>query len=278
MRIIFLIVCLHTITQAQPLYTRTNSDVPIKKMIQGEWELHDTEVTSGFDYYTDSSRVKLDKQIQKIVFTKDSLIILPEQNLRYYSRYERKYLYDITYDTLLTRYSIDVFYQSKKRRQEIDSYEIALCSTDQLVILSHQHISTGLDDGWITIAYTYYRKNALQFITKLVGEWHLNNESPTDLLGDTDTNSYTFYRVKDSLKIDESSKYITLNFDVHKNQKTSVYAEGDKYFSSAVVMPFMTDPERNLIFLGNKAPIVFRVIFVSDEKLILMRNQDILPK
>lgn len=130
------------------------------------------------------------------------------------------------------------------------------------------------------MAYTYYRKKAQQFIAKLVGEWHLNNESPTDLLGDTNTNSYTFYRVKDSLQFDESSKYITLNFDVQKNQKTCIYGERDKYFSAAVVMPFMTDPERNLVFLGNNTPFVFRVIIVSNEKLILIRNhdQDILPK
>lgn len=273
----FLVISQVSIAQFKRETTYPFDDsVDVESELLGEWILSETEITNGYGYFDDSTRLQSTRFSRKIWFSLDSLRTYPDSSLRFYHRGFNNYTYSIEYDSLFRSDYIKVFEGKKRKRREIASYEVIRCTKNELILKSHQFMSHALDLASYSIFYTYRREGVGNLLAKLSGDWYnCSEEAQSFLYNEQDSAVIKFTRLQDSVNCTEYDHHLSLDFYRNKKKNLCSVSTWQGFAGGAAVLPILVDPKGNLIQFGSQNGYVYRIIDLSADEMILQKETTI---
>lgn len=250
------------------------STAELKSKVQGDWYLSEIELVDGYSISADSNRYfSAQKENRKIVFEDDCLTIFPDSTKRFYTAYQqKKYHFDIEYDSIYQSNFLKVF-ASKKKSNELESYEIIRCGIDELILKSTHKLNNTLELARFSVYSVYRRENIDSLLSMLEGNWyHCSSDYHGFGFDTTDYSEITFHRNEiDSLCSDYDLK-IELNFYRMQHDHYCAILSYSKFIGTMFDINFMLDPKNMTLYMGKNNYIIYDLITLNQNELKLTLN------
>ena len=241
----------------------------LDSLLQGDWYLSETEIVDGYGYQQDSNRFFSSKyNNRKITFDGNILKAYPDTTLRFYTGGIRDYLFKLEYDSIYQASFLEVINGSKRKKQEIESYEVVKCTGDELILKSYKYLNSAIDLTSISVYYTYRRESVDSLLSMLKGKWFFCSQEYRSFGISADDPSKVVF--KRETICDENDNYLELNF--HRRQYDNICSVWghNNVIGGAYELPFMIEPKNNLLLFGKDELIVYEIINVNESELILL--------
>lgn len=224
----------------------------VDSLLQGDWFLAETQIQDSY-WYTSNGKyfVSPHKQRKKISFTEDSVYINHANVERFYMRPNEQYQFNIIRDSIFGKHFVRLYTGTKKKRREVNTYEIVNCATDELIIRSIQQHTDGLDEAQYSIVYVYRREHVDKYLTQLKGTWnHCSDTYKSIGINDVDTSIIHFSRTNFDTLCETYDHRLSLNFyrEQYMNECSAYTMSGS--VAGAYTLSVTIDPERNLLIFG----------------------------
>lgn len=243
--------------------------------IQGTWWLNTVQV----EHFADNPTKEITSGVSPeygLIITEDS-VFFKNPELRYYKKLNTGFTYSITSDSIFKTQTLNLFTGKGKHKKRADSYNFKLVN-GLLILNSSYEPDANFDLITQTNYYTYSRfKDEEKLYEKISGEWITKNYGFVD-----SQNSDTIYYTRKNTIQNDFTGIEVLFKTIHGEHRMSyeytyslssgnneiydgVYAASD---CSVIIIP----DQKELIIGNDESKTVFRIVELTDEKMILIRH------